>query len=63
LVQKGRNEASTCIHIYEAAETAQIDAEIGEAKLLRVLLVVQNKQPKLRRVVKEGTNEAFACNI
>jgi hypothetical protein len=52
LVQKGRNEASTCIHIYEAAETAQIDAEIGEAKLLRVLLVVQNKQPKLRRVVK-----------
>jgi hypothetical protein len=53
-VRKGRNEASTCIYIFEAAETAQIDAEIGEAKLLRVLLVVQNKQQKLRTLVQEG---------
>jgi hypothetical protein len=28
---------------------------MGEAKLLRVLLVVQNKQQILRTVVKEGT--------
>jgi hypothetical protein len=51
-VRKERNEASTCIHIYEAAETAQIDAEIGEAKLLPLQIEVHKKQPKLLRVVK-----------
>jgi hypothetical protein len=39
---------------FQAAETVQIDADMEETKLLRVLLVEQKKQQKLRTLVEEG---------